>query len=97
MHVLGQYGRENAAALFDLFMECMPEYPIDKPDQNGNTGITTHITSTEGTQVVSNGAITLLDTWTDKRLTQTQNPMEISVGVCMQPIFYLVCMGFNVG
>ena len=39
MHVLGQYGRENAAALFDLFMECMPEYLIDKPDQNGNTGI----------------------------------------------------------
>ena len=38
MHVLGQYGRENAGALFDLFMECMPEYPIDKPDQNGNTG-----------------------------------------------------------
>ena len=46
MHVLGQYGRENAAALFDLFMECMPEYPIDKPDQNGNTGITT--SSSEG-------------------------------------------------
>ena len=38
MHVLGQYGRENAGALFDLFIECMPEYPIDKPDQNGNTG-----------------------------------------------------------
>ena len=38
MHVLGQYGRENAGALFDLFLECMPEYPIDKPDQNGNTG-----------------------------------------------------------
>ena len=67
MHVLGQYGRENAAALFDLFMECMPEYPIDKPDQNGNTGITTHTTSTEGTQVVPNGAFTLLDTWTDTR------------------------------
>ena len=39
MHVLGQYRWENAAALFDLFMECMPEYLIDKPDQNGNTGI----------------------------------------------------------
>ncbi len=38
MHMVGQYGRENAAAIFELFMECMPEYPIDKPDQNGNTG-----------------------------------------------------------
>ena len=37
MHVLGQYCKDNAAAIFELFMECMPEYPINKPDQNGNT------------------------------------------------------------
>ena len=36
--MLGQYGRENAAAIFELFIECMPEYPIDKLDGNGNTG-----------------------------------------------------------
>ena len=37
MHVLGQFGRENAAAIFELFMECMPEYALDRPDANGNT------------------------------------------------------------
>ncbi|KAM6466332.1 rabankyrin-5 isoform 1-T1 [Liasis olivaceus] len=37
MHVLGQYGKENAAAIFDFFRECMPEYPLDKPDADGNT------------------------------------------------------------
>ena len=38
LHSLGQYGKENAAAIFDLFLECMPEYPLDKPDAEGNTG-----------------------------------------------------------
>nr|XP_032823369.1 rabankyrin-5 [Petromyzon marinus] len=37
MHVLGQYGKENAAAIFELFLECMPEYPLDKPDIEGHT------------------------------------------------------------
>lgn len=41
MHVLGHYGKENAAAIFELFLECMPEYPLDKPDNEGNTGIVT--------------------------------------------------------
>lgn len=41
MHVLGHYGKENAAAIFELFLECMPEYPLDKPDNEGNTGIIT--------------------------------------------------------
>lgn len=38
LHILGQYGRENAATIFELFLECMPEYPLDKPDAEGNTG-----------------------------------------------------------
>ena len=38
IHILGQFGKENAAAIFDLFIECMPKYPIDLPDINGNTG-----------------------------------------------------------
>uniref|UniRef100_A0A8C6X634 Ankyrin repeat and FYVE domain containing 1 n=1 Tax=Naja naja TaxID=35670 RepID=A0A8C6X634_NAJNA len=38
MHILGQYGKENAATIFDFFRECMPEYPLDKPDTDGNTG-----------------------------------------------------------
>ncbi|XP_043938036.1 rabankyrin-5 [Protopterus annectens] len=37
MHILGHYGKENAAAIFELFLECMPEYPLDKPDAEGNT------------------------------------------------------------
>ncbi|KAK1157442.1 rabankyrin-5 [Acipenser oxyrinchus oxyrinchus] len=37
MHILGQYGKENAAAIFELFLECMQEYPLDKPDNEGNT------------------------------------------------------------
>uniref|UniRef100_A0A8C7BGU5 Rabankyrin-5 n=1 Tax=Neovison vison TaxID=452646 RepID=A0A8C7BGU5_NEOVI len=37
LHILGQYGRENAATIFELFLECMPEYPLDKPDAEGNT------------------------------------------------------------
>lgn len=37
LHVLGQHGRENAAAIFDFFIECMPKYPINKQDANGNT------------------------------------------------------------
>ncbi|KAF7206584.1 ankyrin repeat and FYVE domain containing 1 [Nothobranchius furzeri] len=37
MHILGQYGKENAAAIFELFLECMPEYPLDKPDNDGNS------------------------------------------------------------
>ena len=40
MHVLGQYGKENAAAIFQLFIETMPTYPIDQPDMEGNTGKT---------------------------------------------------------
>ncbi|XP_064648552.1 rabankyrin-5-like isoform X2 [Lineus longissimus] len=36
MHILGQYGKENAAAIFELFKESMPEYPIDRQDAEGN-------------------------------------------------------------
>ena len=37
LHLLATYGRENAAAIFDIFYESMPEYPINKVDGNGNT------------------------------------------------------------
>jgi len=39
LHVLGQFGKENAAAIFDLIMECRPQLPVDQLDVNGNTGI----------------------------------------------------------
>lgn len=37
MHVLGQYGKDNSAAIFDAFMDCIPNYQINKTDVNGNT------------------------------------------------------------
>ncbi|KAL5017224.1 hypothetical protein ScPMuIL_006813 [Solemya velum] len=39
LHILGQYGKDSAAAIFELFRESMPEYPIDKPDNEGNTAL----------------------------------------------------------
>ncbi|KAJ9588899.1 hypothetical protein L9F63_017777 [Diploptera punctata] len=39
MHVLARYSRDNAAAICELFLECMPEYPLDKPDLEGNTAL----------------------------------------------------------
>jgi len=39
LHILGQFGKENAAAIFDLIMECRPQFPVDQLDANGNTGI----------------------------------------------------------
>jgi hypothetical protein len=43
LHVLAWYSRDSAAAICDLFLECMPEYPLDKPDLEGNTGIVASI------------------------------------------------------
>ncbi|XP_076453246.1 rabankyrin-5-like [Babylonia areolata] len=37
LHILGQYGKDNAAAMFELFRETMPDYPMDRPDAEGNT------------------------------------------------------------
>lgn len=38
LHVLARYGKENAAAICELFMEFIPDYPWNKPDVDGNTG-----------------------------------------------------------
>ena len=38
LHILGNFVSDNAVAIFDLFLECMPEYPLDKIDGDGNTG-----------------------------------------------------------
>lgn len=34
LHELCKYGKDNAAAICDFFLECMPDYQIDKPDIN---------------------------------------------------------------
>ena len=38
LHILSNFGQDNAVAIFDLFLECMPTYPLDKTDGDGNTG-----------------------------------------------------------
>ncbi|KAJ8913699.1 hypothetical protein NQ315_007416 [Exocentrus adspersus] len=37
LHELCRYGKENAAAICELFLECMPNYPINNLDINGNS------------------------------------------------------------
>ena len=37
LHVLARFGEENVCELFSLFLECMPDYNIDRPDSEGNT------------------------------------------------------------
>ncbi|XP_023713314.1 rabankyrin-5 isoform X2 [Cryptotermes secundus] len=39
LHVLARYSRDTSAAICELFLECMPEYPLDKPDPEGNTAL----------------------------------------------------------
>lgn len=38
LHVLARHGKDNSAAICEFFIECMPDYPINKPDLDGNTG-----------------------------------------------------------
>ncbi|KAK4878403.1 hypothetical protein RN001_010909 [Aquatica leii] len=37
LHELCRCGKENAAAICEFFLECMPDYPINRPDIDGNT------------------------------------------------------------
>jgi len=37
LHVLARFGDEKACEMLDLFLECMPDYNIDRPDAEGNT------------------------------------------------------------
>lgn len=38
LHLLSAYGRENTnASIFELFVQSMPEYPINRTDAEGNT------------------------------------------------------------
>ena len=38
MHVLAQYSKENAASIFEVFRQTMPNYPFDAYDVDENTG-----------------------------------------------------------
>jgi len=37
LHVLARFGDDKACDMLDLFLECMPDYNIDRPDTEGNT------------------------------------------------------------
>lgn len=37
LHILSSFGQENSVAIFELFLECMPGYPINRPDVEGST------------------------------------------------------------
>ncbi|XP_023334642.1 rabankyrin-5 [Eurytemora carolleeae] len=37
LHVLARFTERNTTDIFNVFMETMPEYPIDKQDTEGNT------------------------------------------------------------
>ncbi|XP_043244281.1 rabankyrin-5-like [Amphibalanus amphitrite] len=39
LHMVAALGRENAAAICQLFLESMPKYPLDKQDAEGNTAL----------------------------------------------------------
>ena len=40
LHILANFSTDNAVAIFDLFRECMPDFPLDRIDGDGNTGRT---------------------------------------------------------
>ncbi|XP_065170447.1 rabankyrin-5 isoform X2 [Atheta coriaria] len=37
LHELCKHGKDNSAAICELFLECMSDYPINKADVDGNT------------------------------------------------------------
>ena len=38
LHILAQYAKDNAVAIFDLFRQSMPDYPINALDADENIG-----------------------------------------------------------
>lgn len=43
LHLLAKYPRETASAICEQFVESMPDYPLDKPDAEGNTGMISNV------------------------------------------------------
>ncbi|XP_059091061.1 rabankyrin-5-like isoform X1 [Tigriopus californicus] len=37
LHVLAVFGKENSSGVFDLLLESIPQFPINKPDLEGNS------------------------------------------------------------
>ena len=38
LHILAQYAKEHAVAIFNLFRQSMPDYPLNALDAEENTG-----------------------------------------------------------
>lgn len=38
LHTLAQYPKENAGAIFEIFRQSIPEFPINSLDSEENTG-----------------------------------------------------------
>ena len=38
LHILAQYAKDNAVAIFELFRQSMPDYPINALDADENIG-----------------------------------------------------------
>lgn len=38
LHILAQYAKDNAVAIFNLFRQSMPDYPLNALDADENTG-----------------------------------------------------------
>ena len=43
LHILANFATDAAVAIFDLFLECMSNYSLDKTDADGNTGMFSNI------------------------------------------------------
>lgn len=39
LHTLAQYAKENAASIFEIFRLNLPNFPINAPDAEENTGV----------------------------------------------------------
>lgn len=38
LHELARHSKESSAAICEVFLECMPKYPLEVQDGEGNTG-----------------------------------------------------------
>ena len=76
LHVLANFGRpETSVEIFDLFMECMPEYPLNRTDLEGNTALLLAYMKGNGglcRALVKSGAVAL----------GTLNNAEVSIFSC---------------
>lgn len=75
LHTLARYAKDNAASICELFIECMPEYPLDKPDLEGNTGQSQFV-------VLCVSSVNKLFSCSSYRIYKTENLNGSSSAVC---------------